>query len=152
MSGGSPKRWLIGGFRPIGSPFGCPTAVVPVAIPIYHPARIMATVRRVSVHGQARRVARAYVKVNKSDRVARLATLHLFPEHLVFISRQTQPVSGVRPLAGASARVAVSGPNLVIVVRWLDGQQLSVSICSAVKRARRFAALLNCAAAVLPVT
>lgn len=125
--------------------------MVLVAIPIYHPARIMATVRRVSVHGQARRVARAYVKVNKSDRVARLATLHLFPEHLVHIGGRTQPVSGVRPLAGASAHVAVSGPNLVLAVRWLDGRQLSVPICSAVRRARRFAALLNCTAAVLPV-
>jgi hypothetical protein len=126
--------------------------VVSVAIPIYHPAMIMAMVRRVSVHGQARRVARTYIKANKPDRVARLATLHLFPAHLVLIGRQPQPVSGVRPLAGASAHVTVSGHNLVIAVRWLDGQQLSVPICSAVKRARQFAALLNSAAAVLPVT
>jgi hypothetical protein len=92
-------------------------------------AVIITKVRRVSVHGEARRVARAHAKVNKSDRVARLDTLHLFREHLVLVSRQTaagmQPVSGVRPLAGATAHVTVTGCDVAIAVHWVDGAELS---------------------------
>jgi hypothetical protein len=67
-----------------------------------------------------------------------------------------QPVSGVRPLAGATAHVEVTGCDVAIAVHWVDGAELSVPISdrivSAVQRARQFTALLNSTAVVLPVT